>query len=440
MASGNYVALPGNMDGRLRLYLARRYPDRIRVVKTSDYDSLLVQRVDGRIARVVTQEGVGLVADTYVDMDPEARVTEKAGVAMSVETPELASGLVFTVVGFRRNDRATLQRAVRLPVEQVFRLAGVAPEVALREPAIAKALRRYRRRTVQDFLRLYDFYGLGWTCFAEGFNLYMQCLELRHPSPELRWLNSRRTTSGFNVAFGDGWAVFNGISYYPGPDVLQHSHDLLREPRWAAIRNLERRELVRYLSEVVGLKHVTVVLPRQFYVRRASAYFRTVKPYTAEEFGRPDHGRYWMAYPNDYRDIRERDVLDRELLRKLRTRRALYRWTCRPSSALTSVPNLYSLNKSAMPPEFFGCLRILQNLVTTGVALAEELAMKRYGPFLARSGRTMTTQRFVSTRRASPTTSSAVTVAKRFGRAVSLSKLPVKASASASARARSVAR
>lgn len=436
MPRGSHVSLPANIEGRLLRYLSRHYEKTIERVKTTSYDSLYVQRTGNKLVRVVTPEGVAVTARTFVDMDPEARVTEKAGIPMDAHVPDLASGIVFTVQNLVYTDRDALRRTIRLPIEEVCAAAGVPLETLDTTPELEKPVRRFRKRFRQDFLRLYDEYGVGWTSLAEGFHLYMQLVALRDRSPALRWLNARRVTSGFNVAFRRQSAVFNGISYHLGPNVLQHSHDILTEPRWRAFREVERPALVRYLSAILDNEHITVHFPRQFYVRRASAYFRTRKPYTAADFQQPVKGQYWMAYPNDLRDARERDARDRALLRRIKRDGSLLRWTCRPSASLTEVENLYSLNKSAMPPEYFGCLRILQNLATTGVALAEELGRKAQGA----AGATTATHGSRNTRSASARTSSGDTASSRSLSSPSASQRPSSSSASAKPRARSAAR
>jgi len=377
MAPGNCVAIPEGVTPKLEGFLAARYALPIRLVRTRVYESLLVRKAGGRLASVVTEEGTQARARFFVDMDPEARVTEKAGVPMGVDTPALAAGLVFNVEGISSANRERLRRLSHISAEWALDRAGVNWDDAVADPSVARALKHYRRSYARDFIRIYDYYGLGWVSLADGFNLLMQCLATRDGSPALRWLNARRRTSGFNVAFGSRSAAFNSISYHTGPGVLQHSHDILRENRWSAIRDIERPALESYLRELTDMPNIRVTLPHQFYVRAASAHFITLHPYTAADFVAHPTGDYRMAYPNDFRDVWIRDPYDGELMRRCWSHRgAVLHWACRPSSALTCVPNLYSLNKCAMTPEFFGCLRVLQNLTTTGVALARDLAVK----------------------------------------------------------------
>ncbi len=441
MAPGNMVALPENVTPKLVRFLEKHYRQTIRVLHTRSYDSLLVRKTGGRLASVVTEEGCEIRAQVFVDMDPEARVTEKAGVPMSTDTPNLASGLVFNVDGIDLATRSRLKDLTRIPAEAILDMANVSWDDALRDPALARELKRYHRRYQRDFIRIYDFYGLGWTSLAEGFSLLMHCAGLRNPSLSLRWLNGRRSTSGFNIAFDQKRAAFNSISYHLGPNVLQHDHDILREDRWRALRDIERPALERYLRDLTDLPNLRVTLPRQFYVRRASAYFVTLHPYTLRDFATTGAGPYSMAYPNDFRDVLIRDAYDGRLMRLCWSHHGrVLRWTCRPSASLTCVPNLYSLNKSAMPPEFFGCLRVLQNLATTGVALAEDLARRHHRSGGVPSGRTTTTQRFVNTSRAVSVRSLRDTPAIRAGNASSADQPPASNSARARATARSTPR
>lgn len=371
MARGNLVSLPTDISARLRRYLARRYSGRIISVETASYDSLHVAKDGSSISHLSTDEGVVVTGRRYVDMDPESRVAEKAGLPITIDTPNMSYGVVFDVTGIQPGDWANLRRGSLVSPARILAFAGVPESAAHRGNSLAAYVAKQRRRQGQNFVCTSTYYRFGYSALAEGFNLYMHCLGAREPSNAgLQWLNSVRCTSGFNISQYGGRTTFNSISYHLPMTVLQHDHNLQTDAAFSPIRDIDMPALTRYLQWVTGNSRIRVVMPRQFYVRTPTAFFPTVRPYEPNDFVSHPQTRLWMVYEMDFRDARPRDRFEYPLFHSMFAGNGgRKRWDCRPTSTDTTIPNLFLLNKCAMTPRYSGGLRILQNLTSTGVAL-----------------------------------------------------------------------
>ena len=380
MAAHNYCALPRDISARLERYLRGSYARSITLVPTRSYNSLHVEVRGERIAGVVTEEGLRVAADAFIDTDPEARVGEKAGLTPSMVTPNLSYGLVFDVDGLREPDWAHLP--TKLTPERVCALAHTSTAALPVGSAARHSADTMRHLATSEQTHVFSTTRFGYSTLAEGFNLYMQCRGLHDTDPELRWLNAARCTSGFNISLSGGRATFNSVSYHLVASVLQEDHDLRTDDRLRALMRIERPALESYLKSFFQDRNVRVLFPPQFYVRKASALFAMAHPYGSPDFlatmPRPGSVGLWMSYAMDLRDLRPRDEIERASMADFEGFAGGRRtWRCRGSATKTAFENLYLCNKSAMPARYYGGMRILQNLISTGVALVGDLAAGR---------------------------------------------------------------
>ncbi|MCX6358868.1 MAG: hypothetical protein NT029_03595 [Armatimonadetes bacterium] len=372
MRTGDWVCIPADTDGKIRAFLRRRYAG-ITALGTRSYNSLQIRKGAAGVSSITTEEGMRLIGAAVLDAEPEGIVAEKAGLPMSIDVPNLAYGLVFDVNGIRPGDWPALRDRRRYAPERILGAAGVTEARLAASADGREALRRMRRAMRQDHVMANQVYQLGYQALAQGFDLWMHCLAVRKPGADVTWLNARRCSSGFNVTAPIDHATFNSLSYRLDRTVLQHDHDLARDAEFAPIRATEGPQLEAYLRWVAGNPALRVRLPAQFYVRRASAAFATDAPYGPADFVPEKPDGLWMTYQMDYRNLTPRDTWDADMIRKAWSRGAgRYVWACRGSSLRSAVPNLYLLNRSGVPMEWYGGLRIVQGMVNTGAVWAAE--------------------------------------------------------------------
>lgn len=188
-----------------------------------------------------------------------------------------------------------------------------------------------------------------------------------------------RCTSGFNISESDDVATLNGVSYHFPTALLQNDHDL-NELRFKPFRRWEGPGWQTYFRLITRNPSLTVRLPRQFYVRRASALFPTEHPYGPQDFAGTPDTRFWMRYPMDLRNTLPRDPYEERLMTLIWDNPIVHRrmaWDSRASTTICRIENLYLLNKSSIPARYYGGLRILQNLINTGTVLVNDLAAQR---------------------------------------------------------------
>lgn len=373
---GDFVSLPSDLDRRIRRFLESEYGGRINMYRAESYESLRVVRMKDRIEAIDVPGVVRVRADVFVDAEPESRVAEKAGLEFDALTPNLAYGLVFDVPGFTRRHIESLFKNPRLSPEAIARFAGVSLGASDESYFAKTALAKLREDLRSDFARDRGNYWLGFKAAASGFDFYMKLKGVGSEDASIAFLNRTRRTSGFNIALSGGVGNFNSISYTFGFTLLQHAHSISEDERLRPILEIEIHELEKYLRYVTNDENLTIRIPDQFYVRKSTAHFKTKRPYQKDDFvrSRPENARWWMMYPMDYRNISPRNAREREQASRLYWSGTEVYWRCRSDVCDTEIVNLYLLNKSLLTPEYSGATRILQNFITTGVALAERLS------------------------------------------------------------------
>ncbi len=372
---GDFVALPAGIDSRIRSFLEAEYKDRIKILEVPAYEMMRVNMDGSRITSIDLPAGVSVYADVFLDTDPESRVAEKAGLEFDALTPNLPYGLVFDIPNITRADIESLVRNPRLSPTSIAEFASRSLSGVDQHYLAKMSLEELRKDLSSDFAHDRGNYWLGFKAVAEGFNFYMQLKGINSDSEGLKMLNRARRTSGFNIALNGGSGNFNSISYSFGFTLLQHAHSLSEDDRLRPLREIEVPELQTYLRYVANNPNLTVRMPEQFYVRKSTAHFMTQYPYVRADFKReqPESGSHWMMYPMDYRSISPRNSRERTQFNRLFWSGDVVYWQCRPNVCETDIENLYLLNKSMLTPEYSGATRILQNFITTGVALAEKL-------------------------------------------------------------------
>jgi len=368
-----YPSIPSGTDMRLKAYLHRCYANTITLVHTGSYDSTHVAVVGNSVDSILTDEGVRVKGQYYLDMEPESRLAEKAGIPMDVNTQHLSCGMVFDVNGLRKSDIPFLKGHSRIQPEAIMRLTGVRADQVSVSPDATRSLSSLQRKLARDFFRDGLEYTYGYRGLAQGFDFYMRCIGIVRPGKSIKWLNSCRKVSGFNIAIHPDSGTFNSVSYTFKKNILQHSHSLL-DAEYAPIRNVEIPMLERYLRYVTGNTLLTVRMPGQFYVRKATAFFKTSAPYTKDEFNHDPTTPFYTCYPMDLRDLQPRDPYGWHIVEHyVAQARGKNRWDCRPQSTSTSIINLYLLNKCSVTPAYFGGQRIEGNQINMGAALVQML-------------------------------------------------------------------
>ena len=115
-------------------------------------------------------------------------------------------------------------------------------------------------------------------------------------------------------------------------------------------------------------------MPSQFYVRKSTAFFKTLHPYERDEFNHKATTRYYKTYPMDLRDLQERDPDGwKRVNHYTRVAKGMRHWDCRASAAETQIPNFYVICKCGITPTFSGGLRIEQNQINMGAAVVAGL-------------------------------------------------------------------
>lgn len=372
---GDFVALPTDMHRKIKDFISSQFANRIELIEVETYEGLRVNRSGDRIESIDSQKVGRLAAQTFIDADPESRIAEKAGLPFDSLTPNLPYGLVFDVPQLSKSDILSLIRNSRLSPEAIAAFAGIDLASSQMNSFAKSALDKLRKDIATDFAHDRGNYWLGFKAAAEGFNLYMQLKGIASSDERLKFLNRARRTSGFNIAINGEVGNFNSISYTFGFTLLQHAHSLSNDERLRAFQEIEVPELQKFLRYLTGNENLLVRMPEQFYVRKSTAHFKTKHPYVRTDFKReqPESGNRWMMYPMDYRSISPRNQREKVQFNRLFWSGDVVYWQCRPNVCDTEIENLFLLNKSMLTPEFSGATRILQNFITTGVALAERL-------------------------------------------------------------------
>lgn len=370
-----WTSVPVDAEERLRQFLESRYAGRIDLIPTESFDSLHVRLSGKRIESILTSEGDQIEATTFIDTDVESRIAEKCGLRYTVETPFLACGMVFDVKGLTSEDWKMLQSHVGLTPDEIMASEGVRVDQVLANERAARVMALLEKQIATDSFRSAAYCKIGYVALSQAYHFKMLCRGLVHPEDKgLEWLNSRRMASGFNIGIQPGVACFNDFGYRLKRTRLQHSHSLVDDPELWPIRKIEIPALEEYFRQMTGNGSLVVRMPEQFYLRRSSAFFETLRPYTAAEFNTDALGPFHTYYPMDLRDLSARDPENWQVVKRyIQESRGLHKWNCRADAAQTKIENLYLANQCAVTPAFSGGQRIQANQMNMGAAVVASL-------------------------------------------------------------------
>lgn len=372
----DFVGVPDQTGSKIESYIDDVYENRIETIRVAKISNLLVEK-STQIESLTTDTGVKITAAKYLDMDPESRLAELSGLDLDINTPALSYGLVFDLKNIEEKDYKSLENKLFLTPESILKYLGVSWEEVKDNKAVKTSYEKLLQCLKKEKNFITPTYSLGYISVAEGFNFMMQVRGATKPTEDLKWLNEKRMSSGFNIAHFADSATLNSMSYMIPATILQHEHSLSKDSEWSPIVNTEVPALEEYFQYVTGNVALKVRISDEFYVRRSTAHVKTLHPFTEADFVKGPTKGWWMTYMLDFRDLRPRDEYDKELFRQIvRTTHGRRWWVCRPSTTETEIPNLYVLNKCAVTPQYSGGLRIIQNLINTGQAWVESLPKK----------------------------------------------------------------
>ncbi len=375
-----YCALPTGLSKKLEKFFNEKYWKNVQLIKTSSYDDMVARMGSRNLKEIDTPEKISVRADLFIDMDPESRLAEKCGIKMTTDTPQLSYGLVFDLVGIQDKDWKPLGDRKLVAPEAIAKRAGVDLAKIETNNAAFDSMRLLRKENARSYNLVGNSYRLGYTALAQGYDFYMRCLGVARPSDKnLAWLNAHRCVSGFNISSNPkDIATVNSISYKIKQSILQHSHSLSEGSQFKPIRECEIPSLQRYFRWVTGNGKLTVRMPEQLYVRRASAFFETDDPYVKAEFNKPSKSPYHTYYPMDLRDLHPRDQLSWPFIKDyVKKAKFSHFWDCKPSATRTAIENLFLVNRSAATPIFYGGQRIEGNQINMGAALIASFGLPK---------------------------------------------------------------
>jgi len=373
MPPDNLWSIPDNASEKLLSYLEENYPS-ISLVKTN-LDALHIEKENERISAVITQEGIKIIPSVVLDTDPEAVISEKAGLPLTIETPNLAYGCVFDLEGIDASTIEKLKNPEALEPKNIFRLLGInsVEEFLASHPELKDLSKKLEKDRYKD-TKSNRYIAWGFVGLAEAYKLYMAALEALSVGPQkeaLAKLNSQRIVDGFNVAFHENnKATFNSLSYRFEKVIRQGRHNTSQFPL-VITDAYYFEDFLRKLSENNNVK---IRLPKELYVRQSTFSILTIHPYNREDFFNLDPNSLMMSYPLDARGETARHPWDEAGARVYEEASQIENpsWNIKPQSAATEIPNLFVVSKNSIPPSF-PCFRIIQNLIGTAVLVVKNL-------------------------------------------------------------------
>ncbi len=377
MSADNQWALPQGVSDKLQTYLSSSYPG-IRLIPTRSYDSMHIDYNGDEIVAVTTEEGIKVAGKEVIDMDPESRLAEKVGLPATFEMPNMATGLVFDVQGLGQADFKDLSQSTTVSPERILQICDISPQQAESDPTVLYAIKHMELASKKEKTYFNPHTAYGFDNVGTGFDLYMHLQELKEVNAERRAtlhdLNRMRNMDGFNMAFSDHQATINSLNYNLPKAIQQHSHNIAHDSSLAPFRDVEIPLLQRYFGSISS-KPVSIRIPDQFYVRKAALAYQTLHQYSESDMS-GHRSDLWMTYPMDVRGTRPLDRYDHaaDQVHAAAKKIGLAAWDINPYTTITSISNLYLNNKSSLSPKFVGNLRIIQNLIGTGVALVDKIA------------------------------------------------------------------
>lgn len=375
MEKDNEWSIPDNVSEKLSIYLQKHYKNKIHIIPTASYNSTHLNIANNKINNILLKEGVKISATRFIDVEPESILAEKAGIPMTIETPNLAYGMVFDVKNLSSQDLHQLTSSENLDPDKILKHFKINKNIIFSDQKLAKKYYTLKNNLNKP-TKANKYVSYGYSAAAEAFDFYMNCLEIKSSNEErgkIHELNQARRSGGFNVASHKNSATFNSISYQFGSiskkAIRQNDHSLTKDKQFSNLREIEIPGLEQYLQFVCHNNNLVVRMPNQLYVRQAPAIFETKNNYNNSDFtAKYNPNILQMSYPNDVRGFELRDQFDQVSL--VNFEQPL--WNINPNTTQTNIDNLNIIGKSAVQGQYMGALRIIQNLMSTGVALVDQ--------------------------------------------------------------------
>lgn len=385
-----YVDIPKGLSDTIHGILRDEYKGRIQLVKTGSLFSSTVILDGNRVTGVRTAEGNEVHSKYFMDTTPDGTLAEKTLIKwgrhknpLSFRGTQLGDGLVFDVGPLGEDEFARLDKKVS--PGDICRALGLQLDDVLGNPRVKQ---KY------DAMMSEPAAPGTFISVSNGFQFFMACQELRNDDPLLKQLNDDRLPGGWNgILIGDQ-AHFNGINYKIPYQKLQGGFSIETDGDLKGINKYERSGLQEYFKIVLGDPSIETRLPKELYIRRATAEFapevmdKVLEP--AAVRWNPSNGakNTEVSYGNDYRASMRRDNLDKREISPPgnNTYRAgsggLIAWDVDPRLGKVRYLNLYIVSKCLPPKGYFGASRIVLGQINQGAAIARSISpLESENPF-----------------------------------------------------------
>ncbi|GIW67018.1 MAG: hypothetical protein KatS3mg095_0916 [Candidatus Parcubacteria bacterium] len=267
--------IPANVSQKL-INLLSNYPN-ITIIQTKTLNSLLIEKEGKKIKFIITEEGIKISGDKFIDSSPEGIIAEKAGVPFTVETVNISYGVVFDVKNLNAED---LERLEKITKEDVLKILNMSEEEIMSLPelkdkylsflnALEKSKNDGRQAVNVGFFTRY-----GYSVLGRAIDLYLTYLTQTQRS-FIHDINERRIETGFNIAINqeNGYytATFNSLSYrteksyHQGDHNLREDNDILFQVIREDLKNVED-----FLRKLLGNEKLKLIIPKELYVRQAT--------------------------------------------------------------------------------------------------------------------------------------------------------------------------
>jgi curved DNA-binding protein CbpA/translation elongation factor P/translation initiation factor 5A len=382
---GKQWVIPNGVEEKLLTLIQEKYPN-IQLLNTRTFNSILVNKKNRKIESILTEEGQEIKGAYYLDTTPDGILAIKAGIPFTVETLNLAYGVVFDLKYLTEND---LRRLENIKIDRVLEISNLTLDEVTRNEEL-KTLYEELRKTPKGANK-YEFYTRwGYQFLAKAFKFYLKAKALKNPQDVLLQKTAEEMiVDGFNVAIRDsenGYeATFNSLSFNSDKSYHQGDHNILKEND--LLFQMARRaveEFGEFIKELTGNQYVKPIIPEELYVRQQTVAFKNLP---LEEFlsSKGEGGKF--SYGWDTRGIRERNPGDDtskiynttlKLLRKMSPSGSLkLKWNV-ASSHTQLLENLFGVGKNFCDPEVAPTYRIIHNLMLVMVDLVNNLDNEQY--------------------------------------------------------------
>ena len=382
---GKQWVIPNGVEEKLLTLIREKYPN-IQLLNTRTFNSILVNKNNGKIESILTEEGQEIKGVYYLDTTPDGILAIKAGIPFTVETLNLAYGVVFDLKYLTEND---LRRLENIKIYRILEISNL----TLDEVTTNEELKTLYKELIDapKGANNYEFYTRwGYQFLAKAFKFYLKAKALKNPEDVILQKTAEEViVDGFNVAIRDsenGYeATFNSLSFNSDKSYHQGDHNILKEND--ILLQMARRaveEFGEFIKEFTGNKYVKAIIPEELYVRQQTVAF---KNFSLEEFlsSKGKGGKF--RYGWDTRGIGKRNEGDdtikiyNENLKLLRemfpSGHLRLEWNV-SSSHTQLLENLFGVGKNFCDPEVAPTYRIIHNLMLVIVDLVNNLDNEQY--------------------------------------------------------------